>query len=262
MMTVATNIVLLGSSSEIGAALLRRAGEVPAAMILAVSRSEPVERLASSNIEYLTGIDLADPASLDRLRDAVSSKFSGPFSVIHSVGDFWVHRALVDTSFETIQSMVSSHVLTLFGAARWLTPLMQERGGGKLVAFSCNSVGYNYPDMSPFTASKAAVETFIKCYANEHAEFGISACALALPTILTETIVQEKPHGDHANYITPEQLAEIVIGQILPQSPEINGTVVKLFKHSPTFYHSSYYARNPRVQENRAGSTVDDEGAA
>jgi NAD(P)-dependent dehydrogenase (short-subunit alcohol dehydrogenase family) len=199
-----------------------------------------------ANVKWLSGIDLTVEASLEGLAKAVSEEFSEPFSVIHCVGNFWVHRPLVETSFSEIVAMVNSHVVTLFGAARYLTPLMIKSGGGRIVAFSCNSVVYSYPDMSPFTASKAALESFIRCHANEYAEFGITSCALALPTIRTAAVLDEKPTGDHKNYITPDELANTIVSDVLAQSHIISGNVIKLFKHSPTFYNSSYYQRNPR----------------
>ncbi len=259
-MTLSSNIVLLGASSEIGSAILQRAARCADAQILAVSRRRSPEPASTApNVERLTEIDLTQESCLDELSRVVSRKFTGPFSVIHCVGDFWIHRPLIETPFEDFQRMLTSHILTLFGVARWLTPLMIANQGGRLVAFSCNSVGYSYPDMSPFTASKAAVESFVRCYANEHAEFGISACALALPTIRTVTVLKEKPMGDHANYITPEHLADVIVGQILTQSDAVNGNIIKLFKHSKSFYHSSYYDRNPRrqVPEQQRGERID-----
>lgn len=249
------SVVVLGASSDIGRVLVKRALAESGATVLAVSRrvvsdADRIEIAAEAaketTVRWLDGIDLAESSSLQKLEAVVSETFDGPFAVIHSVGDFWVHRPLIDTPFAETVRMVTSQVLTLFGMATYLTPLMIRNGGGRVVAFSCNSVSYSYPDMSPFTASKAAVESFVKCYANENSEFGISACALALPTIRTPTVVREKPAGDHVNYITPEQLADHIFGHVLAESAQVNGNVVKLFKHSPTFYHSSYYDRNPR----------------
>jgi len=89
------------------------------------------------------------------------------------------------------------------------------------------------------------VETLIKCVAHEYAEHGISATALALPTIRTAKVLVEKPQGDHENYISVEDLARIVF-DVLKLPPTVNGNVVKVYKHSKTFYHSSYFDRNPR----------------
>jgi NAD(P)-dependent dehydrogenase (short-subunit alcohol dehydrogenase family) len=152
-------------------------------------------------------------------------------------------------------AMLQSQVVTLYGVARFLTPVMKDNGGGRLVAFSCNSVAYNYPDMSPFTASKAAIECFVKCYANEHSHFGISACFLALPTIRTPKVLKEKAKGDHKNYIKPADLADYILNCVLTQPHEVNGNVIKVFKYSHTFYHSSYYERNPLKKPRNSGGT-------
>lgn len=242
----ADNIVLLGAGSDIGGEIVRKAATNKGTVLLAVSRTPQAVQNFGAQVESMSGIDLLDEDALTRLATAVENKFPGPFSIIHSVGNFWIHKPLAETPLSEIRAMIESQLLTLFGVARVLAPLMQKRKGGCLVAFSCNSVGYSYPDMSPFTASKAAIESFIKCFANEHAEFGISAHALALPTIRTPKVLVEKPTGDHANYIAPSDLAEFILEQILTMPPEVNGNVIKVFKHSPTFYHSSYYDRNPR----------------
>jgi NAD(P)-dependent dehydrogenase (short-subunit alcohol dehydrogenase family) len=143
--------------------------------------------------------------------------------------------------------MMESHYLSLMGVARFLTPILLKKGGGRLLAMSCNSVAYNYPDLSPFTAPKAAIESFIKSYANEYAEFSISATAVALPTMRTPKVLDDKTDGDHENYIDPEEFASIVLDQLLPQSPYLTGNTVRLVKYSRTFYHSSYFDRNPRL---------------
>lgn len=244
--SLSRNIVILGARSDIGSELVRLASSNRDARIVAVSRTRRAAEVPMSNTQWLTGIDLTVEADLITLASVVGSAFSAPFSVVHSVGDFWLHKPLVGTSFHELVSIVNSHVITLLGVARFLTPIMKRSGGGRLVAFSCNSVGYNYPDLSPFTAAKAAVESFVKSYANEHSEFGISATALALPTIRTQKVLAHKTGGDHENYIATAELADFVLRCILSQPHEINGNTVKLFKHSPTFYHSSYYDRNPR----------------
>lgn len=250
MNSASKNIVILGALSDIGAELARTAAARDGYRLLLVSRrthegAPPFP--ASARLKYLQGIDLIDEGALRRLRDAARSFFTEPFSVVHSVGDFWQHKALIDTPFSEMRSMIESHYLTLCGAASALIPVLSEKGGGRLVAFSCNSVSYNYPDMAPFTAAKAAVESFIRILAHEHAEFGIAATALALPTIRTPKVIVLKPDGDHPNYLSPEELALMILDDVLCLPQTVNGNVVKVYKYSPTFYHTGYYERNPRV---------------
>ena|SRR5664280_2509088 len=239
------NLVILGANSDIGKKLVAQASTARGNRVLAVSRSA-ARRNLPKGVVAMGGVDLTNADDLRRLAQKTASLFQEPFAIVHCVGNFWIHKPFTQTPYAEIRQMVESQFLTLCGVARFLTPVLKNNGGGRIIAFSCNSVGYNYPDMSPFTASKAAIESFVKCYANEHAEFGISACALALPTIRTAKVLKEKPRGDHKNYIKPEDLADYILNHILTQPHEVNGNVVKLFKYSRTFYHKSYYQRNPR----------------
>jgi 3-oxoacyl-[acyl-carrier protein] reductase len=243
------NLVILGANSDIGTALLRRSMQT-GYRILAVSRSsKPIAvGYTDQSLKWLEGVDLTRGDDLTRLQTVCRDYTSGPFNLVHSVGDFWTHKPLLNTSLAEVRCMYESHYLTLCGAARVLLPLMVSGGGGRLVAFSCNSVVYNYPDMAPFTAAKAAVECFVKCIAHEYAEYGISANVLALPTILTDKVVREKLVVDEANYIRPDELAEMILEQILELPPTVNGTVVKVFKHNNSFYNSGYFDRNPRTR--------------
>jgi NAD(P)-dependent dehydrogenase (short-subunit alcohol dehydrogenase family) len=245
------NIVILGASSEIGRSLALAALKRSGYRLLLASRSPvdwPISQ-ESSQWQYLHGLDFTIEEDLLRLGAAVRDFFTEPFSVVHSVGDFWTHKPLVRTTFSELRTMYESHYLTLCGAAHSLIPVLIEKGGGQLIAFSCNSVSYNYPDMYPFTSAKAAIESMVKCLAHEYAEYGISVAALALPTIRTQRVLAEKPQGDHTNYLSPEDLAEILLDNVLLLPTTVNGNILKVFKYSRAFYHLGYFERNPRREE-------------
>ena len=140
--------------------------------------------------------------------------------------------------------LIISHYITLFGTARAVIPVMQAVGGGKIFAFSCNSVKYNYPDMAAFTSCKAAVECLIKCIANEVSKYGIVANSFALPSIKTQSVIDTKPEAFHHDYVTLPELTSCIEATVENLSPLINGTVINVFKYSDSFYHKGYYERN------------------
>lgn len=242
------SFMVVGATSEIGRAIINELVKRPRSRVLMVSRShdEQLAQLACDRIAYTSGIDCTAEASIAALSRATGDFFTSRFAVIHSVGAFWVHKPLLNTPWSEISEMVASHVLTLMGVVRGVLPSLLRVGGGRILAFSCNSVAYSYPDMSPFTASKAAVESFIRCIANEYAENAITATAIALPTIRTERVIREKPTGDHANYVTPEELAAFVVDDIATLPDIVSGNVLKVFRHSDSFYNQGYFQRNPR----------------
>ncbi|MFY0601639.1 MAG: SDR family oxidoreductase [Cyclobacteriaceae bacterium] len=245
------NILITASTSELAGSFVQETlVKNPSLNLMLVSRKKQQEiSHPSANILQLDSVDLTDFKSQHILKEASSNFFDGPIQTIHFAGAFWIHKPLVRTEFSEIKEMMDSHYLTLCNVAQCITPLMIRLGGGKLVAFSCNSVGYNYPDMIAFTCAKAAVETFIKCYSNEYSPYNISAAAIALPTIRTNRVIEEKPNGDHDNYVTPEEVGKILAHQIAEMNQYVSGNVIKLFKHSASFYHEGYFTRNPRTLE-------------
>ena len=244
-MTARPIFIITGAGSDIGAALARHLDARGDADLLLVARSSAPPPVAKRHA-VLRGINLTTESGLKRLAAAVAERTTGRPTLIHCVGDFWRHLPLIGHDAKTIVSMITSHYVTLALAVQRLLPLMMKRGGGRIVAFSCNSVQYNYPDMAPFTSAKAAVECFIKCIANECSGDRIVANTLALPTILTQKVKQFKNIDDETTYLTPEELAEMIVDTVATASPAMNGNTIKVFKHSPTFFTTSYYDRNPR----------------
>jgi len=233
--------VITGANSEIGKELAHHLSQKGHSLLL-VSRSP--QRYSIGTQPWMEGVDLTNESHLLELRTKIAELFTSPFTLIHSVGDFWRHKSVDRTSFNEVISQIHSHYITLFGAIKAVVPLMQAVGGGKIIAFSCNSVKYNYPDMAAFTSAKAAVECLIKCIANEQSQYNILANAFALPSIKTNSVIATKPEEFHENYPTLEELTNCIEQTVESLSSLSNGNIIGLFKHSHSFYHKGYYERN------------------
>jgi NAD(P)-dependent dehydrogenase (short-subunit alcohol dehydrogenase family) len=236
------NYVITGANSEIGEALsahLSRNGH----KLLLVSRS-PKRYFFPDAHQWIERVDLLSEPDILNFRESICRQFNKPFNLIHSVGDFWRHKSIENTPFEEAVSMINSHYITLFNVIKAIIPVMKEVGGGRIIAFSCNSVKYNYPDMAVFTAAKAAVECLIKCVANELSQYNITANAFALPSIKTNSVKATKAEEYHKDYTALDELA-CCIEQIVESLTNLtNGNIVGLFKYSNSFYHKGYYERN------------------
>lgn len=237
-----SNYLITGANSEIGKALiyhLIKQGH----NILLVSRS-PKDETIADNYSWIEGIDFANEEHLIRLGEKIKEYFTEPFTLIHSVGDFWRHKSIEKTSFQEAINQINSHYITLYGVIKTVLPIMQHVGGGKIIAFSCNSVKYNYPDMAAFTSAKAAVECLIKCVANEQSKYNIIANAFALPSIKTKSVIETKPEKFHKDYATLDELIICIEKAAENLTSLVNGSIINLFKYSPSFYNEGYYQRN------------------
>jgi 3-oxoacyl-[acyl-carrier protein] reductase len=247
MVAAKWNVLVTGASSDIGGAILKRFRQEVDVDLIATSWKGSIQN-ASPEWHCLSGINLECDKSLNLLADEVTRRFKSPFCIIHCAGNFWEHRPIPHTSVEFAKHLVLSHYLTLFGVVHRMLPIAKTLRGCRIIAFSCNSVAYNYPEMAAFTSSKAAVECLIKCIANEWAEHGVVANALALPTIQTRKVLdlgEKKPGTDSADYIKPDELADIVVHLLESVSGYENGNVIKLFKYNRSFFHNAYFERNP-----------------
>lgn len=241
-------VLLTGASSEIGQVLAQRFAQRRNLKLLATSFSRPCPPELSSREHTLVldGVDLTCRADIESLALAVDKFFDGPFGIVHSVGTFWEHKAIPLCSLEEARDLMSTHYLTLYGVLNSLLPIMSARGGGRIVAFSCTSVGSHYPEMAAFTSVKAAVECLIRCTANEWSEHRIAANAIALSTISTPKVMQLKPLASEENYVSREEVGALVEDVLFSSSPFLSGNIIRPLKHSHTFYNRAYFERNPR----------------
>lgn len=155
-----SNYIIAGANSEIGRALAKHLADNGHNLML-VSRSRKDSGFLSG-CTWLDGIDLTDEYCLKALKQEVERRFDYPFNYIHSVGDFWKHKDILNTDLAEVKDMIISHYITLFYAIKAIVPVMRAVNGGRIIAFSCNSVKYNYPEMAAFTSAKAAVECLAK----------------------------------------------------------------------------------------------------
>lgn len=244
-MSESKQIVITGISSELGAIIARTLATDPEIKIIGTMRRLLLKGKEefSQNIHILDNCDLTKPECCSKLAATTNQLFNGPFGLIHSVGDFWNHVPFLDIGPIKGHHMFDSHVTTFYNVLQALIPLMQAKGGGSTIAFSCNSVRYNYPWMAAFTAAKSAVESLVRSLANEFSAESMRFNTIALASVKTTKVQQSKPHGDYEHFIPPEDIVPVVRFLLSAQSYLVNGNSINLFQHSDSFYHKGYFER-------------------
>lgn len=237
-------VVVTGASSDIGQAVCKH---LVAKGIKTVGTYRSNLPTCSGLILPTRGLDLENNSDLVAFADFVIDQFDKPFGIVHCVGDFWDHYPIDQFTPESALKLIQSHYVSLYGVLHHLLPRMATLGGGRVLALSCTSIGFSYPEMAAFTAAKAAVESLIKCVANEWSDRMISANSLALSTIGTNKVMNSpsKPMSKEEPYITPSEIAELIEQIVFSPSPYLSGNVIRPLKHSPTFYNTAYFERNP-----------------
>ena len=125
--------------------------------------------------------DVTDEAALRRVADQI-----GPVDVlVNSAGIIGSNKPLVQTTTEEWRRVFDVNVLGIVNAMRTFVPGMCERGWGRVVNFASMAGKDGNPNLSVYSASKAAVIALTKSAGKELATTGVLVNAIAPAVIAT-----------------------------------------------------------------------------
>jgi NAD(P)-dependent dehydrogenase (short-subunit alcohol dehydrogenase family) len=156
------------------------------------------ERLAEDGIEVITldrqagadvCVDLTDAAAT---REAVEKV--GPIDIlVNSAGIVGPNCALWESGDEEWRRTFDVNVFALVGLLRLVIPGMRDRGWGRIVNLASMAGKDGNPNLSAYSASKAAVIGLTKSLGKELATSGVIVNAVAPAVIATEMNATTSP---------------------------------------------------------------------
>ncbi|WP_100444797.1 SDR family NAD(P)-dependent oxidoreductase [Glycomyces xiaoerkulensis] len=180
------------------------------------------ERLRADGLQVTTldleGADVDIDVTDDRaLREAAET--IGPVDVlVNSAGLIGPNRPLTETEPEQWRRVLDVNVVGTVNTMRWFVPGMRERGWGRVVNFASIAGKDGNPNLSIYSASKAAVIALTKSAGKELATSGVLVNAVAPAVIATP--MNENTSPEVLAHLTslipmgrvgrPEEVAELV----------------------------------------------------
>lgn len=148
------------------------------------------ERLRSDGIRVLSFdlhpsadfvVDVSDPAAV-----AQAAREAGPVDIlINSAGIVGPNRSLIETPVAEFERTLAVNVVGTFLTCQAFAPGMVERGWGRIVNLASMAGKDGNPNLSAYSASKAAVIALTKSFGKELATTGVLANAVAPAVIET-----------------------------------------------------------------------------
>lgn len=241
-----SSFLITGASSFLGRSLADTLSQDDSNRLFLTSR-KPANSTnglkKNKNVFQLPGIDLSTEEDLSRLATAVDGYFPGKFHIINCLGFFPGYERLDDLPIGEARKVFDSNVVSLYGVAHQLIPIMRKRKGGHFIGFSSHTNYQHYPNMVAYSAAKAAVESLISGIANEYLHQGIIANTIALSTMDTHVEWKMKPRGDRKNWLRPVEVSRFIQDFVRQPGGLVNGNVIHLYKYSQSYFHQSYFER-------------------
>ncbi|MGR8921487.1 MAG: SDR family oxidoreductase [Gammaproteobacteria bacterium] len=147
-------------------------------------------------------------------------------AVLNVAGGFAMGPAVHETSEDEWLHMQRMNVTTLRNMAAAVVPGMIARGRGSIVNVGALSAREGQAGMGAYVAAKSAVMRLTETMAKELRGRGVNVNAV-LPSIIdTPTNRADMPDADHAKWVDPEDLAEVMCFLASDRARAVHGALI------------------------------------
>jgi 3-oxoacyl-[acyl-carrier protein] reductase len=177
----------------------------------------------ASRIE-LGGVDLSDATAAQTAIDAVVSHFGRLDALVNIAGGF-AFEAVAEGDPKTWQHMYALNVLTALNASRAAIPHLAVSASARIVNIGAIGALQAGAGMGAYAASKAGVHRLTEALAAEWK--GKITVNAVLPSIIdTSANRASMPKADFAKWVTPQELAEVILFLISDAASAVTGALL------------------------------------
>jgi NAD(P)-dependent dehydrogenase (short-subunit alcohol dehydrogenase family) len=224
--SLASRIALVsGASRGIGYATARALAKA-GAHVIAVARTQGGLEELDDDIRKdggnatLVPLNLTDFDGIARLGAALNERHGKLDILVGNAGIAGPSSPLGHIEMKPWRDVMAINVTANFQLIRCMEPLLQQSDAGRAVFVTASAAGEANAYRGPYAASKAALDTLVRCWANETASTPLRVNLFDPGPIRTRMRATVFPGEDPMTLDTPEQVADLIIPMCLPSWSE------------------------------------------
>ena len=169
------------------------------------------ERVPDHERLVLEPADLSDPASAESMAALAAGDAAAPLrAVVNLVGGFAAGERVHATPVEDFEAQLRLNLRPTYLVCQATLPHLLAGGGGAIVCVSSRAALRPFPGAAGYIVGKAAVLAFVDALAAEYRQDAIRVNAILPSVIDTPANRRSMPDADHARWVRPEQIADVV----------------------------------------------------
>lgn len=224
-------VLLAGGTGALGGAVLRAllaAGRPVVATWRQERERDRVEQELDGHPELsLVRADVLQPKEVTAVVDGIEDLGA----VVNLVGGYAGGRNVDATDPGEFDRMLALNLRPSFLLAHAAMPRLVAAGGGAFVAVSARAAVAPFAGAAGYITAKAGLLAFVRALHAEYGPAGVRANALLPGVIDTPANRRAQPEADHAAWVSPEQIAQVIAFLVDQRSAAIAGAGVPVTGH-------------------------------
>ena len=164
----------------------------------------------------LVPLNLTDTDGIARLGAGLHERYGKLDILVGNAGVLGPSSPIGHIELKTFNDVMAVNVSANFQLIRCMEPLLKQSDAGRAVFITSSAANKATAYVSPYAASKAALETLARAWAHETANTKIRVNLFNPGPIRTRMRATLMPGEDPATLDTPEQVAEFIVPMCAP----------------------------------------------
>ena len=223
-------VLITGGTGAFGKTLVKRFLDSGARTIASYRNQTEADKLKSVNPQVeIIKLDISNEKEILKMVPKLIARFSKIDVLVNTVGGYLGGKNITELKEDDWESMMNLNLKSAYLISKHVIPFMKSAKGGKIIHVSSRtglkSDGYD----SAYAASKAALIRFVDSISQEFREDKININCILPTTIDTESNRRAMPNADFSKWLSPEDLANVVLFLCSSESKVINGAAIPTY---------------------------------
>ena len=215
-----------GASGNLGAAVVELLEERGANVVLLDRGSKPGRE--GERLMAFDGLDLGDTADVGRALDEAAARFGQITGIVTTVGGFDMGGTAEEDGWGVWDAMMTANLETAVAAIQAAVPRLPAPGG-RIVTVGARPGVTGVKGIAAYAASKAAVLRLTESLSEELKGKGITVNSVLPSTIDTPQNRQAMPSADHAKWVPPRDIAEVIAFLLSDAARSVTGALIPVY---------------------------------
>ena len=177
-------------------------------------------RKAGGSSATLVPLNLTDSDGIARLGAGLHERYGKLDILVGNAGVLGPSSPVGHIELKTFNDVMAVNVSANFQLIRCMEPLLKQSDAGRAVFITSGAANKATAYVSPYAASKAALETLARAWAQETANTKLRINLFNPGPVRTRMRATLMPGEDPATLETPEQIAEFIVPMCAPDWTE------------------------------------------